>query len=385
MRDGLRRALAICRGPAAALAALGVFWGVYSAWLPDVKARAGVSDAAMGLVLLGAAVGNLAAMSVFPRLARRFGARLLPGAAVGLAAATVLQLAGQGPVTLFLALMLMGMAMSSLDVGANVRISMLEARHGMPLMNLGHGLYSLAFAIAAGLSGLARGAGLAQAVVVAGAGALILLSATLMRGQAIVPEGEATRPARTPWPVVLPAALILFAAFIAENATEVWSALHIERTLGAPRGEGAFGPAMMGLTMAAGRLGGQVVAARLGEARLIVVSTLIGILGALVLAFAPSRDMAVAGVALIGIGVAVVVPSANSLLGRRVLAHERPLAISRAWMLGFTGFFVGPVFMGLVAEGAGLRAGFVAVAGVMALILAGLAWITRRPLRHAVL
>lgn len=377
----MRRALAICRGPAAALAAIGLFWGVYSAWLPDVKARAGVGDATMGLVLLGAACGNVAAMALFPRLARRFGARLLPGAAVALAAATAMQLAGQGPVTLFLALAVMGMAMSSLDVAANVRISMLEARHGMPLMNLAHGLYSLAFAVAAAVSGLARGASLPQAVVVAGAGGLILLSATLMRGEAIAADDDGGPAPRTPWAAVLPAALILFAAFVAENATEIWSALHIERTLGAPRGEGAFGPAMMGLTMAAGRLGGQALAARLGEARLIVVSTLVGIAGALLLAFAPARGVAVAAVGLIGIGVAVVVPSANSLLGRRVRAAERPLAISRAWMLGFSGFFIGPVAMGAVAEGAGLRAGFVAVAGVMALVLVGLAWILRRPLR----
>lgn len=374
-----RNAIAICRGPAAALAAIGLFWGIFSAWLPDVKARAEIGDGTMGLVLLGAALGNIAAMALFPRLSRRFGARLLPAAAIVLAGVTVLQLAGQGPVTVFLALTLMGMAMANLDVAANVRISMLEARHDMPLMNLGHGLYSLAFAVAAGLAGLARLSGLPQVLVVAVATGLILRSALPMRGEVISAEAEGERHARTPWAVVLPGALMLFAAFIAENATEVWSALHIERTLGAARGEGAFGPAMMGLTMAAGRFGGQAMAARLGEARLIVVSTLVGIAGALLLAFAPGRDVAVAAVALIGIGVAVVVPSANSLLGRRVRAHERPLAISRAWMLGFSGFFVGPVAMGAVAEGAGLRAGFVAVAGVMVLILVGLGWLRLRP------
>ena len=250
-------------------------------------------------------------------------------------------------------------------------------------MNLAHGLYSLAFAVAAATAGLARGAGLPQAIVVAVAGVLILISATLMRGGVPAADAGAQRRARTPWAVVLPAALILFAAFIAENATEVWSALHIERTLGAPRGEGAYGPAMMGLTMAAGRLGGQslALAGALGEARLIVISTLFGVCGALLLAFAPSRDLAIAGVALIGLGVAVVVPSANSLLGRRVLAGERPLAISRAWMLGFSGFFIGPVAMGAVAEGAGLRTGFVAIAAMMALILVGVAWIGRRPVQ----
>jgi MFS family permease len=78
-------------------------------------------------------------------------------------------------------------------------------------------------------------------------------------------------------------------------------------------------------------------------------------------------------VALIGLGCAVVVPSANSLLGRAVRADQRAFAISRAWLLGFTGFFIGPVAMGLIAQGAGLRWSFVAIVLVLSLILPGLA------------
>ncbi|WP_160320053.1 MFS transporter, partial [Rhodobacter capsulatus] len=190
-------------------------------------------------------------------------------------------------------------------------------------------------------------------------------------------EAAAKAAARTPWAAALAAAAILFAAFVAENATETWSALHIERNLGGAPGEGAFGPAMLGLTMAAGRFGGQLLAARLGEARLVALSAVLGCLGALVTAVAPVQAIAVFGIGLIGMGVAVVVPSANSLLGQRVAASERALAISRAWMIGFTGFFIGPVVMGALAQGFGLRAAFVAVALILAAILPGL-WALRR-------
>jgi len=372
----MRRAWSIAAGPALALMAIGVFWGAFTAWLPDIKERAGASDGVMGLVLLGSAAGGIFGMALFPRLSRAFGAMLLPTAAIVLAAATFLQLMGQGPIGLFLALAGMGMAMSVLDVAANVRLSMLEVRHDQPLMNLAHGLYSLGYAVAAALAGLARGAGIMQWVIVAVVAAAILAIAPRLRA----PLEAAERPGaaeRTPWAAALPAALILFAAFLAENATETWSALHIERTLNAPRGEGAFGPAMLGFTMAAGRLGGQMAAMRIGEARLIVLSTLIGIAGAVLLAAAPSQSLAIAAVALIGIGCAVIVPSANALLGRAVRPEQRPLAISRAWMIGFSGFFIGPVLMGWIAEGAGLRAGFLAVAVILALILPGLARLRR--------
>jgi hypothetical protein len=46
-------------------------------------------------------------------------------------------------------------------------------------------------------------------------------------------------------------------AFLVENAMEGWSALHIERTLGGGAAEGAFGPAILGLTMGIGRLSGR--------------------------------------------------------------------------------------------------------------------------------
>lgn len=372
----------VSRQPTVALFALGLFWGPFAAWLPDIKAAAGVGDATMGLTLLGAAFGNILVMAFYPALARRFGQGLLPATGVLLSLATWVQLlASGGAGALFAAMFVMGATMASLDVTANVQLSLLEARHRRPLMNLAHGLFSLGFAIGAALAGLARINEVPHAAMVAVMAAVLLAMVALMRGEAGAPppaEAEAA-PVRTPWIAVLPAGLILFCSYISENATETWSALHIERTLNAPPGEGAFGPAMMGLTMAVGRLSGQAAAARWGEARLVAVSTLIGVAGALTLAAAPSRAAAILGVALIGVGVVVVVPSATALIGARVTDAQRSLAVSRAMMLGFTGFFVGPVLMGWVAEAASLRIGFVVIAGVIATILIGLALLLRRP------
>lgn len=384
----MMKAFFLSRQPTLALFALGLFWGAFAGWLPAVKAAAGVSDATMGLTLLGAALGNIVTMASYPLLARRFGAVLLPGSAVLLAVVTVAQLtASGGPWVLFASILAMGLTMACVDVTANVQISVLEARHRRPLMNLAHGLFSLGFALSAAVAGLARINEVPQVVVVVILALVLLGMASQMRGESGAGDAAAgvdgDGPARTPWLVLLPAGLILFCSYISENATETWSALHIERTLNAPPGEGAFGPAMMGLTMAVGRLSGQAAAARWGEARLIAVSTLIGVAGALTLAAAPSRGVAILGVAMIGAGVAVVVPSATAMLGARVSDANRSLAISRAMMIGFTGFFVGPVVMGWVAEAASLRIGFVAVAGVIATILVGLALLLRHPVRRA--
>jgi len=65
----------------------------------------------------------------------------------------------------------------------------------------------------------------------------------------------------------------------------------------------------------------------------------------------------------------VIVPSVNSILGARVTERQRAHAISRAWMLGIVGFFIGPSMMGGISELFGLRVSFAAVAVIVSLIL----------------
>ncbi|MEZ5883061.1 MAG: MFS transporter [Paracoccaceae bacterium] len=364
------------RAAGAGLAAIGIFWGGFAACLPEYKARAGVDDAGLGALLLLAAVGGMTAMALAPRVQARLGGAVLPVLAAGVVLAAIGPLLIASPASLGAVLLVMGLAMAALDIAANVRISVDEAATGLPLMNFNHALFSFGFAGAAALTGLARRAGAGPELIAPALAGVLAVFALLMieRSRRPVPPAPAhdSAPA-SPWRAILPAALILFAAFVAENATETWSALHIERTLGGPAGEGAFGPAMLGLTMGIGRLSGQMLASRLGEARLVAFSAALGMAGALVVALAPVQWVAVLGVALIGLGCAVVVPSANSLLGRAVRADQRAFAISRAWLLGFTGFFIGPVAMGLIAQGAGLRWSFAAIVLVLSLILPGLA------------
>ena len=116
-------------------------------------------------------------------------------------------------------------------------------------------------------------------------------------------------------------------------------------------------------------LSGQFAAQKLGEAGLIFWSSVVGVVGGLVIAAAPTPFVAILGVGLLGLGVAVTVPSANSILGKLVRPDQRGYAISRSWMVGFTGFFIGPTIMGQIAQHLGLRASFFCVAMLMAVIL----------------
>jgi MFS family permease len=368
----LLRAAAVSRAPTAGLAAVGVFWGGFAAYVPDLKASVGADDSVWGIVMIMSAVGGMMAMYLGPRVLVLLGRLTLPVAGAALAVAALLPALAPGVALLGVCLFLMGAAVSTLDISSNVRISDLESRHDMHLMNYCHAMFSFPFGLSALAVSLMRQEGWTLAAITPVLAAVILLLVLAMFERDVAPPHVAAADAPvpdSPWRAILPAAAILFAAFVCENATEVWSALHIERTLGAPAGEGGLGPMMLGLTMGIGRLSGQFVASRIGEVRLVFWSALLGVAGALVLAGAPSKAIALTGVALLGFGVAVVVPSANSILGRAVAPEQRGYAISRAWTLGFTGFFLGPSIIGFVSDLTSLRLAFVFVALVMATII----------------
>ncbi|MDJ0627028.1 MAG: MFS transporter [Rhodobacter sp.] len=377
------RALALSRAPAAALMAVGVLWGGFAALVPDIKAATGASDAALGAALLMSAVGGMGAMALAPWAGRRLGRLALPAMGAALTVAFLYPAFAWDVVSLGAAMFAMGATVALLDVTANVEISAREAREGVHLMNVNHAMFSFAFAGAAYGTGLARQAGagpdeVLPVLALVGAG---LALAMWSPGAADPPEDGRAGIAGSgaPWGVIGLTGLILFASFIGENATEAWSALHLERTLGAPPGEGGLGPAVLGLVMGIGRMSGQVVADRLGHARLIFTSAALGVTGALTIAAAPSVPVAVLGVAVAALGMAVIVPSANSMLGARVTGAQRAHALSRAWMVGIFGFFIGPAMMGGIAELLGLRMSFAAISAIVALILPAVVLLDRRP------
>lgn len=368
------------RGPLASFAALGVVWGCFAAQVPALKAMLGAGDALLGGLLFVSAAGALAAMLMAPRVGAALGGAAVPVATA--ATALVFMLPGVMPALapFALSMLLIGACSGLLDVLMNARVSAIEAARGLPLMNLCHAVYSFAYAAAAVLTGVARAAGWGAAapLVVAGLVALILAVRTVEGAVRVEGLGPRAVGARGPGAAAVWAGGVILAGFLAENATEGWAALHVERTLGGGPAQGALGPALLGLTMGLGRMGGQVAAMHVTEARLLRAALLLALAGAGGVAAAPATWAAYLGFAVLGLGVSVVAPTAFAMVGRLAPPERRASAIARAAMLGYLGFFLGPPMLGLVAELAGLRAAFAAVALVLAAGLAMLVGLARR-------
>jgi MFS family permease len=349
------------RAPIAAFIGIGFFWGSFAAMLPDLKARLAISDATLGVILLGSAAGALISMWLSPRLDAalpRWGLAL-SGLVLGV---VVLPLGLADTLLPFaLGMVAVGMSTGMYDILGNAHISRLEARHRLSLMNLNHAIYSFAYAGAATATGLAREAGLSPGVWFTLVGAAILLVSvfTWIRPAVVGAEGEVPQESRgriTPY--VWCAGLVCLIGFFAENATEGWSALHIERTLGGGAAEGALGPAMLGLTMGVGRLAGHLVTVRGTETVVLRWAALLAASGLVAAAAAPGPLIAYLGFGCLGLGVSVTAPLALALAGQAARPEARTYAVSRAAMIGYFGFFIGPPLMGFLSEAFGLRAAF---------------------------
>ncbi|WP_416883042.1 MFS transporter [Marivita sp.] len=364
----LLRDLYISRGPAAGFAAVGVFWGSFAALVPVLKPQVGLSDGQFGLALLITSIGAVMAMWLAPLAERGLGARALGVLTALLAVATLLPGHTTSGVTFTLAMLGVTMTSGTLDVAMNARVSALEAQLGRSLMNLNHAVFSVAYAICALATGFAREAGLGPAAILTGGGLVI---GVLMLQAFAAPVGDADHEADgvevapLPWTLLLPGGMIILIAFMSEQATEGWSALHLERNLGAGAAQGALGPALLGITMAVGRLAGQVVANRVSERMVIRWAAVTAGIGACIAATAPSLGVAYVGFSILGLGVSVMAPMAYAWIGRMVPNRYRSHAISRISVVGYAGFFIGPPMMGFLSEGFGLSTSFLTIGGIL--------------------
>jgi MFS family permease len=359
--------------------AMGLLWGSFAAQVPVLKAQIGADDALFGMLLLGGPIGLLATLWLAPMLDHRLGAQSLPITAVFVAATYLAPGFATTPISFFLAMVLLGLSSGLLDIVSNARVSELEARHNRSLMNANHAMFSLAYALSAIATGFGREAGFSPATIFTILAFLVCLLSLRMRIEP-TPFCEAERRLlHLPWAIILLCGGIVLLAFFVEAVVESWSALHIERTLGGRAAEGAFGPAILGLTMAAGRFSGQAIAGRFQDITIITLGAAMACIGAMTAAFAGAPPMAYLGFGIMGLGISVVGPMALALVGRLVPPAHRTTAVARVNVIGFAAFVLAPAVMGQVSDAYGLRVAF-AVVGVLALIapLLGLMLQTRQ-------
>lgn len=357
-------------------------WGVQ---IPTVKDVYGLGVGAIGGLVLAAGVGSVLGLTQAGWLIARHGARRVAWWG-GLLSAVAVTLLLRMPhlVLLWALLALFGMAMGLLDVAMNADASGLELAAGRPLMSAFHGMFSLGGMAGAGLGGLLFEAGVAPNLQVAG----IAVLSTMLVAWSVrqMPPPTPSTPSAAPGAqeavqahgrFVLPrgrlALLGMLAAlgFLVEGAVYDWSVLFLQTERGAPQQQAALAYASFSAAMAATRFLGDRLRARWSATGLLRASACLAALALAWVLLSTSVPLALAGFALVGVGLANVVPvlfSAAAQVPGVPAAH----GISAVASLGYCGFMVGPSLIGLLAHGSSLTAALGLVVGC-ALLQAALA------------
>ncbi|GGX33307.1 MFS transporter [Streptomyces malachitofuscus] len=349
---------------AAVFAVHGAVTGSFATRVPWIQDHAGVSAGQLGLALAFPALGASVAMPLAGSISHRFGARTaLRGLMALWTLALILPSAAPNMLTLCLALFVYGATAGMSDVAMNALGVEVENRLNKSIMSGLHGMWSAGALIGSAAGTLAAHLGsdarlhhaLAAAVLtVAG----VTACAWVLDLQPAEDEEPPPRFALPPRSALLIGA-IGFCAVFAEGASLDWSAVYLRDQLGTSAGLAAACTTGFTLTMAIARIAGDHVVDRYGAVRTVRASGVVAVLGGLLIVFAEHPAMAMGGFALMGLGIAVVVPLCFAAAGRS--GANPSLAIAGVATITYTSGLIAPSAIGLLAQATSLMVSFVLV------------------------
>jgi predicted MFS family arabinose efflux permease len=358
----------------------GIGMASWAPMVPYAKARLGLDDADLGLVLLAFGGGSMVSMPLVGWLTHRYGNRKVISVA-GLMLCVAIPLLAIVPNALALAAVLLyfGAMLGAVDVAMNAHAVEVERRDGRALMSGFHGLFSIGGLAGAAIMSALLALGLtlwAGALTIALLLALIVLS---QRGSLLPGVDDATAWStgfRLPRGLVLLLGLLCFVSFLAEGSMLDWSAVLLRDFRGFSAASAGIGYACFSVAMATGRLAGDRLVERLGPVSAVRIGASTAALGFLLAAMAPWPVASLSGFVLIGLGASNIVPVMFSAAGR-LPGNPPAISIAAVTMLGYAGLLSGPALIGFMAHASNLPVALAVVAGLL-LLVAGSARIVRR-------
>jgi predicted MFS family arabinose efflux permease len=361
----LRRAR---RATAAVFAVHGCVIGSFAARIPWIASHVGVGVGRLGVALLMPGVGALVAMPFSGRLAHRYALRPFTTVTIVVWCLCLVLPPLPSPLAvLCVVLLVFGAAAGLADMAMNAEGVLVEKLYGRSVMSGFHGFWSVGVLAGSAVSALASHAGVdarlqfaveAVALATVGAAASRMLLNDAMTSEAPAPPHFAL-PTR---PVVL-IGLVGLCAVFGEQAGTDWSALYIRRELGGSASIAALAVSAFAVTMAAARLLGDRVIQRLGPVTTVRLSGTCAATGAVAIVVAPGLAAGLAGFALLGIGVALVVPLVFAAAGR--VGPHPAQSIAGVAGVAYASGLVAPGIIGGIAAASSLTASFCLVAGLV--------------------
>ncbi|MEV2215244.1 MFS transporter [Streptomyces sp. NPDC050997] len=349
---------------AAVFAVHGAVTGSFATRVPWIQEHASVGAGQLGLALAFPALGASVAMPLAGRISHRFGARnALRGLIALWTLSLILPSLAPNLPALCLALFTFGASAGMADVAINALGVEIENQLGRSIMSGLHGLWSAGALVGSAAGTLAAHLGsdarLHHALAAAVLTVLGVIACTWVLD--IQPAEDEEPPPRFALPPksALLIGAVGFCAVFAEGASLDWSAVYLRDRLDSSAGLAAACTTGFTFTMAIARIVGDKVVDRFGSVRTVRVGGVLAALGGLLVVVAGHPAVAMAGFALMGLGIAVVVPLCFAAAGRS--GANPSLAIAGVATITYTSGLVAPSAIGGLAQATSLTVSFVLV------------------------
>ncbi|MCX6458845.1 MAG: MFS transporter [Actinobacteria bacterium] len=356
---------------AVAYAGQGVCFAALVTRIPALKDRFGLDDASLALLLavvpIVAGIGSVLAGSAASRIGAAPVLRVM-GPVVPLALVAVGF--SQSLPVLVAVLVVLGLGLGSVDAVMNAHGIAVEARYHRSIIASFYAVFSLAGIAGAGLAALSADSTLSLGlffllIAVALIPVQLIAGPFLLRGlvevDGTVDEASPDHPApgrvHIPWRPIVLIGIALTCVYIADSAASNWSAVYLTDGLGSAESVAALAYLLYALTTLVARVLVDRGVMLRGPVPLVRAGALIGVVAVLIVALAPTPAVGLIGFALLGIGVAPVIPLAFAAAG----SHDpggTGVAVARVNVFNYVGFVLGAPLIGIVAEVSSLRLAF---------------------------
>jgi predicted MFS family arabinose efflux permease len=352
----------------------GAVQGSFAARVPWVAAHVGVGVGGLGVALLMPGVGAMLAMPASGRLVHRYNLRSLTRVLIVVwCAALVLPTLPTSLAPLCGVLVLFGAAAGLADVAMNTHAVLVEERYGRSVMSGMHGWWStgvLAGSAAAALAVRVTPDARPHLLVAAAVLAVVSAAASAWLLPNRSDPGTGAPPAfALPSRAVLLIGLVGLCAVFAEGSGLDWSAVYVHTVLTRPASTAALAVSIFSVSMAVARFAGDRVVHRFGPVTTIRLGGLCATVGALTVVLTRNIVTVAGGFALLGIGVAVVVPLVFAAAGR--IGPHPGRSIAGAAAIAYGSGLIAPGAIGGIAHLSSLRLSYALVALLTVAMAAG--------------
>lgn len=359
---------------------LGFATAAWAPLIPFAQQRLHFNHADFGLLLLCSGLGAMLAMPATGKIVQRIGCRVPIGFALLLLAVLLPSLSlWTTPLMMAITLFLFGTAAGSLGVALNIQAVVVEKNSLKSLMSGFHGMASLG-----GLAGVLTITALLalsiSAVMSAFAVSLLLVIIIFLSVPYSIKAVENTSleasskvkksiRQRLPQPLIILIGIACFIIFMVEGAAMDWSGIYLTQQYGVNTTFAGLAYTFFAIAMTTGRFTGHYLIRYFGEKKLLTYSAICATLGLALVSIAPYWWLVLVGYTLVGTGCSNIVPIMFSRAGRQTVMPSA-VALSCVSTMAYTGILFGPAFIGMVSELIGLSTVFMALSGLLLLIVA---------------